>query len=341
MLKRVVCFGEILLRLSAPGRETLLQSPFLQVHVGGAEANVAVSLANFGHAVAMASTLPDNALGSAAVAELRKHGVATDPIARTPGRMGSYFYTAGAGHRPSEVLYDRADSAFARARAVSYDWATLLAGARMLHLSGITPALGQATSDAALAAARAARAAGALVSFDGNYRAKLWACWDGDPRTSLHALLSEADIAFADHRDIGLVLGGLPGINEASPRQRFELAAQAAFAAFPRLQRIATTVRIQDSVDHHRLGAMLTSRDGPLHVLDEISLGGIVDRIGTGDAFAAGVLHGILTGMDDAHSLAFGLAAGCLKHYVPGDFNLVSINDVMELVNGERLDVRR
>ena len=341
MPKRVVCFGEILLRLSAPGRETLLQSPSLQVHVGGAEANVAVSLARFGHPVAMASTLPDNALGNAALAELRKHGVATNFLALAAGRMGSYFYTAGAGHRPSEVLYDRADSAFERAGAEAYDWPALLADASMLHLSGITPALCQTTGDAALVAARAARAAGVLVSFDGNYRAKLWACWDGNPQACLHALLAEADIAFADHRDIALVLGGLSGIEEARPRQRFEVATQAAFAAFPNLQRIATTVRVQDSTDHHRLGAMLASRDGSLHVLEEIALGGIVDRIGTGDAFAAGVLHGILEGMDDADSLAFGRAAGCLKHYVPGDFNLVSIADVMALVNGDGLDVRR
>lgn len=341
MPKRVVCFGEILLRLSAPGRETLLQSPSLQVHVGGAEANVAVALARFGHSVAMVSTLPDNPLGAAAIGELRRHGIATDSIALTLGRMGNYFYTSGAGHRPSEVLYDRADSAFARAGAGDYDWPTLIADASVLHLSGITPALGSLTRAAALAAARAARAAGALVSFDGNYRAKLWACWDGDPQASLHALLAEADIAFADHRDIALVLGGLPGIEERDPRQRFEAAAQAAFAAFPNLQRIATTVRVRDSTDHHRLGAMLASRDGSLHVLEEVALGGIVDRIGTGDAFAAGVLHGILEGMDDGDSLAFGRAAGCLKHYVPGDFNLVSIADVMALVNGDDLDVRR
>lgn len=341
MRQRVVCFGEILLRLSAPGRERLLQSPSLQVHVGGAEANVAVSLARFGHTATMASVLPDNALGIAARAELRKHGVATDHIAMTAGRMGSYFYTTGAGHRPSEVLYDRADSAFARAGTDTLDWPELLADARLLHLSGITPALGLASSDAALAAARSARTVGAMVSFDGNYRAKLWACWDGNPRDSLRALLGEADIAFADHRDIALVLGDVAGIDASDPRQRFDATARAAFAALPHLQRIATTVRVQDSVDHHRLGAMLASRDGQLHVLEEIALGGIVDRIGTGDAFAAGVLHGVLVGMDDAASLAFGRAAACLKHYVPGDFNLVSVDEVMAQVNGERLDVRR
>jgi len=340
MTDRVLCFGEILLRLAAPGRELLLQTPRLDVHVGGAEANVAVSLAAFGHASAMAGVLPANPLGYAARDALRRHGVDTTALRFDEGRMGLYFYTTGAGHRPSEVLYDRAGSAFALAAADTYDWPALLADTRLLHLSGITPALGPATAQAALEAARAARAAGVLVSFDGNYRAKLWAAWDGDPRTRLHALLVETDLAFADHRDIELVLG-IDGDASLSARDRFTAAAGAAFAAFPHLQRIATTTRAQASVDHHRLGAMLATRDGALHVRDGIELGGIVDRIGAGDAFAAGVLHGLLAGMDDADSLAFGQAAACLKHYLPGDASLASVADVMALLNGERLDVRR
>lgn len=340
MTDRVLCFGEILLRLAAPGRELLLQTPRLDVHVGGAEANVAVSLAAFGHAPAMAGVLPDNPLGQAARDALRRHGVDTAALRFAEGRMGLYFYTTGAGHRPSEVLYDRAGSAFAIAPPASYDWPALLAGTRLLHLSGITPALGAATAQAALEAARAARKAGVPVSFDGNYRAKLWAAWPGDPRGTLHALLSETDLAFADHRDIELVLG-IDGDANAIAEERFAAAARAAFAAFPHLQRIATTTRAQASVDHHRLGAMLALRDGTLHLREGIELGGIVDRIGAGDAFAAGVLHGLLSGMDDAASLAFGQAAACLKHYLPGDANLASVDDVMALVNGERLDVRR
>ena len=340
MTDRVLCFGELLLRLTAPGRTLLLQEPRLEVHVGGAEANVAVSLAAFGHATAMAGVLPANALGHAARDALRRHGVDTAPLRFDAGRMGLYFYTTGAGHRPSEVLYDRADSAFARADAAGYDWPALLAGTRLLHLSGITPALGPATAQAALEAARAARAAGTQVSFDGNYRAKLWAAWDGDPPTRLHALLAETDIAFADHRDIELVLG-IEGDAALAAPDRFTAAARAAFAAFPHLQRIATTTRAQTSVDHHRLGAMLATRDGALHVREPIELGGIVDRIGAGDAFAAGVLHGLLAGMGDADSLAFGQAAACLKHYLPGDANLATVADVMAVVNGERLDVRR
>jgi 2-dehydro-3-deoxygluconokinase len=340
MAGQVLCFGEILLRMAAPGRGLLLQQGRLDVHVGGAEANVAVSLACFGHGAAMAGVLPDNPLGHAARDTLRRHGVDTRALRFGAGRMGLYFYTCGAGHRPGEVLYDRAGSAFAGADPLGYDWPALLAGTRLLHLSGITPALGPATARAALEGARAARAAGATVSFDGNYRAKLWAAWPGDPQATLHALLSEADIAFADHRDIALVLGTRHD-DHASPRARFKAAARAAFDAFPHLQRIATTTRSQASVDAHTLGAMLAHRDGSLHVRDGIELGGIVDRIGGGDAFAAGVLHGLLSGLDDAASLAFGQAAGCLKHYLPGDFSLATPDEVMALVNGERLDVRR
>ncbi len=345
MTGKVVCFGEILLRLGAPGREVLLQSARLDVQVGGAEANVAVSLACFGHAVAITGVLPDNSLGRAARGELRRHGVDTTALGSAPGRMGLYFFTTGAGHRPSEVLYDRDGSSFAMTQPEHYDWPMILHGTRLLHLSGITPALGPATARAALDAARAARAAGVQVSFDGNFRAKLWAAWDGDPKTTLHALFEQADIAFADHRDIALVLGA-DFAHVDDPLERFRTAAGAAFAAFPNLKRLASTRRTQSSVDHHQLGAMLAMRGGGsddlgMYRCEQVELGGIVDRIGGGDAFAAGVLHGLLSGMDDAASLAFGHAAACLKHYVPGDFNLVDVEDVMALVRGERLDVRR
>lgn len=336
----ILCFGELLLRLSAPGHELLLQRPQLDVHVGGAEANVAVALAAFGHAVAIAGVLPDNALGRGARDAMRRHGVDTGALTFASGRMGLYFHTSGAGHRPSDVLYDRAGSAFALAQPGDYDWPALLAGRRLLHLSGITPALGERTAQAALEAVRAARAAGVRVSFDGNFRARLWAAWDGDPRTILRGLFEQADIAFADHRDIALVLGqSFDAIGD--PVERFRSAATAAFAAFPQLQRITATQRVAARVDHHRLGAVLATRDGGLHVREPLELGGIVERIGGGDAFAAGVLHGWLTEMDDAEALSFGLASGVLKHYLPGDASTLGVADVQALVSGEHLDVRR
>lgn len=340
----IVCFGELLLRLSAPGRERLLQRPAFDVHIGGAEANVAVSLARLGHDTELLGTVADNALGEAALGELRRHGVHVGRVRRAPGRMGLYFLSQGAGLRPSEVLYDRAGSAFATTPAHAYDWPRLLQGTRLFHVSGVTPALGQSTADAAIDAARAAREAGALVSFDGNFRAKLWAAWDGDPGAILRALIGEAALAFADHRDIAVVLGDDAGMGDDTriePGARFVAAATRAFDAFPRLQRIATTVRTQHSVDDHALGALMATRDGTLHAMPSRPLHGIVDRIGAGDAFAAGVLHGLLTGMRDDDSLAFGLAAACLKHSQPGDFHLSDAGDVLSLVRNERLDVKR
>ena len=341
MGKRILCFGELLLRLGAPGRELLLQSRQLQVHVGGAEANVAVSLARFGHDSAFAGTVADNALGEAALGELRRHGVDVSRVRRVPGRMGLYFLATGAGLRPSDVVYDRADSAFARAAAETYAWPSLLDGIDCLHVSGVTAAVGPSSAQATADAVRAARAHGALVSFDGNFRPKLWATWNDRPAPLLQALLAEADLAFIDYRDVDLILGPEAGEAGLPPAERTIAAAARAFARFPYLQRIACTQRDVRSVDSHLLGALLVHRNGAVHRLDPLPVDGIVDRIGGGDAFAAGVLHGVLSGMEDAQALAFGLGAARLKHSVPGDFNLVGADDVAALVDSGRLDVRR
>jgi 2-dehydro-3-deoxygluconokinase len=338
MGKRIVCFGEVLIRLAAPGAELLLQSPRLDLCVGGAEANVAVSLARFGHAAAVVTTLPDNPLGQAAAAELGRYGVDVSGIGFSPGRMGLYFLAAGAGVRPSEVTYDRAGSAFAEAAADTIDWDEALKGADWLHLSGVTPAVGLKAAEAAVRAARAARDRGLTVSFDGNYRAKLWDAWQGDAPAILKEIVACADILFADHRDIGLILDGDYAIKGAEQRRR--LAADAAFAAFPQLQRMASTVRVQHSVDNHDLAAMMFSKDASWTTASQ-PLARIVDRIGAGDAFAAGVIHGMVSGMDEQATLEFGLAAACLKHSIPGDFNLASEAQVRALVDAAPLDVKR
>jgi 2-dehydro-3-deoxygluconokinase len=303
---RFVCYGELLLRLGAPARELLLQQPRFELHHGGAEANVAVALARWGHEAAVVSVVPDNALGSACVGELRRHGVDTRAVSFGPGRMGLYFLATGAGHRPSEVLYDRAGSAFALTGSEQYDWRRLLHGATHLHLSGVTPALGPGPAEAAVGAARAARALGLNVSFDGNYRAKLWQAWDGDAPAILRRLFECADTAFADHRDIATVLQ--LGFDGTATDRLNRQAAQAAFEAFPQLQRIATTVRVQHSVDRHELSALMVRRQGAI-TTEAYEVTAIVDRIGAGDAFAAGVLHGLASGLDDNESLRFGLAS--------------------------------
>ena len=336
---RILCFGEVLLRLSAPGAEFLLQTPRLQTTFGGAETNVAVSLARFGHDVRMISILPDNAIGRAATDELRRYGVDVSGLQVAPGgRMGLYFFTPGAVRRASQVLYDRADSAFARAGADAIDWSETLKGAGWLHLSGVTAALGPDSAAAGVAAAKAARAAGVTVSFDCNYRARLWAAWNGDPRPVVGEILSLADVVFGDHRDVALILGKtFEGEGEA-PRAA---AAKLAFETWPNLQRMASTRRIQHSVNHHDLAGFMFDRSGAAWETPAIPLTPIVDRIGGGDAFAAGLIHGLRHGLADQRTVEFALAAAALKHSIPGDFNLATVGDVESLLSDGGLDVRR
>jgi len=333
---RVVCFGELLLRLTAPGRELLLQTPRLEVNVGGAEANVAVALSHLGHSTAMVSRVPDNALGEAATGYLRRHGVDAGHVASAPGRMGLYFLAAGAGLRASEIVYDREHSAFAAATAADYDWPAILDGAGLLHISGITPALGPASADLAIAAAEAATAQGVAISFDGNYRAQLWQRWDSDPPAILKRLVAHAEILFGNHRDISLLLGrAFSGDGEERRRE----AAVAALDAFPMLRLIASTARHIDGAYRRRISARIDTRDGSAQT-DEVRVASIVDRIGAGDAFAAGILHGIRTGRDLDWTVRSGLALTALKHSLPGDAALFAPRDIDAFMAGE-LDVRR
>ncbi|MDP9424048.1 MAG: sugar kinase [Pseudomonadota bacterium] len=335
-MSKVVCFGELLLRLTAPGRELLLQSGRLDVHVGGAEANVAVGLASLGYQAAMVSCVPANPLGNAAEGYLRRHKVATDAVAHADGRMGLYFLACGAGSRPSAIVYDREGSSFALADPGSYAWDRLLDGADLLHLSGVTPALGPAPAAAALAAAEAASAKGVRVSFDGNYRAQLWQRWDSDPKDILGQLVGKADIFFGNHRDISLLLDReFSGDGEERRRE----GALAALEAFPKLQLIASTARHADDADRHRISARVDTREAS-HQTDEILIAGIVDRIGTGDAFAVGVLHAVLGGSKLQTAADYGLALACLKHSLPGDASLFGQADIDSFLAGER-DVKR
>ncbi|MEA3062929.1 MAG: 2-dehydro-3-deoxygluconokinase [Sphingomonadales bacterium] len=332
----VACFGEILLRMTAPGRELMLQKPHLDVYVAGAEANVGVALANLGHKVKMVTRLPESALGQAAVDAVRRHGVDVSGIARTADRMGLFFLTQGAGLRASEILYDRKDSSFARAGPDDFDWPTLLGGVDLLHLSGITPALGPRSAEAAVAAAEAAAARGVPVSFDGNYRSQLWESWDSDPKAVLTRLVAKADILFGNHRDVSLLLGRRFD-GEGPDRRR--AAAEAAFAAFPNLKLIASTARHVEDADRHLISARIDAPERGVQT-EEVLVAGIVDRIGAGDAFAAGILHGIRTGRDLDWTVRSGLALTCLKHSLPGDFSLFGPDDIDAFMAGG-LDVRR
>jgi 2-dehydro-3-deoxygluconokinase len=333
---KFLAFGEIMLRLSPPGRELLLQTPKFDVWVAGAEANVATALARLGHDVGFVSAVPANDLGDSAIATLRSHGIDTSTIQRRGDRMGLYFVTSGAGMRATEVIYDRAHSSFAEAPADAWDWDTLLKGVDRLHLSGITPALGPVPAQAAIAAAEAAAARGIPVSFDGNWRGKLWERWDGKPREILSRLVAQADLMFGNHRDIALLLDK-PFSGDGEDRRRE--AADAAFAAFPKLQTIASTARHTEDVDRHLLSARIDTRDAHAQSA-EITLAGIVDRIGAGDAFAAGVLHSLRSGGSIDDAARTGLALTALKHSLPGDASLFRQADVDAFLAGG-LDVRR
>jgi 2-dehydro-3-deoxygluconokinase len=336
--KTVTCFGEVLLRLAAPGKELLLQSARLDAHVGGAEANVAVSLSQFGHRTRVITALPESALGRACAGELRRHGVDTGAVSFRPGRMGVYFLTHGAGYRPAEVLYDRSNSAFAVAPADLYQWKTLLAGTSWMHVSGITPAVSDSAGAAGLAALTTARQVGAGTSFDCNFRARLWGNRANDAPPVLRRYCEQAEVIFGDARDIELILGHKADPGAAGDQNR--RAADAAFRAFPNLRHLACTERGRDSVEVQQLTGWLYGKSGQWHSRS-YPLHGIVDRIGAGDAFAAGVLHGLLTGLSEQQVVDFGTAAACLKHSIPGDFNLVSTSDVELLLSEQRADVRR
>jgi 2-dehydro-3-deoxygluconokinase len=335
-MSAVVCFGEILLRLSPPGARLMVQADRLDMVVGGAEANVAAALASLSHATRMVGLVPDSPLGAKARAAMGAAGVDTTYLARAQGRMGLYFMEPGAGLRPSSITYDRAGSAFALSAPEAFDLAGALDGARLLHISGITPALGPNGVALARAAIAAAHAAGVPISLDGNYRAQLWDSWDSDPRSVLTEMIGAATILIGNHRDISLVLGKDFSGDGAERRRE---AVEAAFAAFPKLQVVASTARHIVGSDHHRIAARVDTREAR-HQTDEIDVTCIVDRIGTGDAFAAGVLHQWLQGGDVRAMAENGLALAALKHSLPGDMCLIGSAELsaFSAVSG---DVRR
>ena len=332
MTGAIICFGELLLRMSAPGNERLMQSSQLGIHIGGAEANVAVSLSQFGHSATMVSALPDNVLGDAVIRDLKSHGVYTNSVLRGDGRVGLYFLESGAVRRPSRIVYDRTGSTFTLTPAESYDWNRLLEGAGWLHISGITPATGLNAARAALDAISVAKERGVNVSFDGNYREQLWKSWSGNGPEILAELLSKATLAFINELDINLILG-----SQFNDRQDAEAAA---FERFPALTYIASTYRQQISANHHKISGRLATRTD-VTMSQEMDLPDIVDRIGGGDAYAAGILHGLIEAMTPQHVVDFGIAAAAIKHSVPGDYNRACIEEVEDLLSQNGLDVRR
>lgn len=338
-MANIATFGEIMLRLSPPDRELLFQSPVLRAGFGGGEANVAVSLALLGHRSRWISVVPAGPAGEAGLRELRRYGVDTSAVVRGGRRLGIYFSETGSGARPSQVFYDREGSGLAEAGPGTVDWRTALAGMDWLHLTGITPALSAKAAALTLEAARAAKALKMTVSLDLNYRSKLWTYGRPAPEV-MRELAASADLVTGNEEDCqrSLGIGAAPEVaaGRLDPDLYAGLTAEV-MAAFPGVARIALTLRESYSADWNRWSAVMRNRTGfltgPVHEIRRV-----VDRIGTGDAFAAGLIHGLTRpgGGSEAEALEFAVAAAALKHGIPGDFNLSTEKDIMAFVCGDR-----
>jgi 2-dehydro-3-deoxygluconokinase len=336
-MKTIATFGEIMLRLSPPGSEKLFQSPVLSARFGGGEANVAVSLALFGHRARFISVIPPNEIGEAAVMELRKYGVDTGSIARQGKRLGIYFADAAANQRPSKVTYDRDHSAIAEAKPGDIDWGEALEGVDWFHTTGITPAISASAADLTLAALKKAKEKGITASIDFNYRGKLWKYGKSAPEV-MRDLVRYADVGIGNEEDCQRSLGvtAEADVESGSLSLRvYEKLTAEVLARFPNLKMVAVTLRESHSADHNTWSAVLRNRRdfiaGPTYEITDI-----VDRIGGGDAFAAGLIHGLDSFTDESQALAFAVAASCLKHSYPGDFNPASEKEVLALVKGEK-----
>ncbi|MCA1949513.1 MAG: sugar kinase [Treponema sp.] len=337
-MHRIISFGEIMLRLKSPEHERLFQSPVLEARFGGGEANVAVSLALFGESAAFVTALPDNPLGNAAVQELRKYGVDTSMIKRTSGRMGIYFLEAGANQRPSNVVYDREGSCISRVQAGDFDWFRIFSGASWFHITGITPALSQSAADTALEAMKQAKASGLQVSIDLNYRKKLWNYGVSAPQV-MRQLAAYADLIIANEEDIQASLDikahQIDVKTGVLDKVVYRTLAVQVKEAFPSVHSVAITLRESHSADYNGWSAVLHGKTG-FYQSRSYEITDIVDRVGGGDSFSAGLIYGLLNfSGDEQRALEFATAASALKHSVSGDFNLVTLAEVEQLLKGD------
>ncbi len=327
MGKTVVAFGEIMLRLKAPGFERLFQSPVLEATFGGGEANVAISLANYGDDVAYITVLPKNPIGEACRSELRRFGVDTCWIATGGDRLGVYYLEPGANQRPSIVVYDRANSSIAVAKPDSFDWPQIFAGAGWFHVTGITPALSQSAADLTLLAVQTAKENGVTVSCDYNYRKNLWKYGKKAPDV-MQEIVRYVDIGIANEEDCQKSLGVKLVDNDCLDKEitagdlnlaHYQRLAEKMLETFPNLKKQAITLRQSYSAYHNGWSACLYN-GVEFMVSRNYDIRNIVDRVGGGDAFAGGLIHGLVAGMSDQSALEFAVAASCLKHSIPGDF---------------------
>jgi len=336
MTGRVVTFGEIMLRLKSPGYERLFQSQVLEGTFGGAEANVAVSLASFGMPVAFVTALPENPVGDACLADVRSFGVDVSGVRRQGERVGIYYLETGANQRPSRVVYDRAGSSIATAVTGDFDWDTIFEDAAWFHLSGITPAISASAAALCMEAAQVARAKGVTVSCDYNFRKNLWKYGKRAPDV-MRELVQHVNVGIANEEDCQQALGLETGVDVhagALKPEQYSALAERVLEQFPRLDKQVITLRESQSANRNGWSAVLHNRK-EFHVSRKYEITDIVDRVGSGDSFAAGLIYGLLALGDDARALEFATAASCLKHSIPGDFNRVSVAEVEALLKGD------
>lgn len=341
-MKRVVTFGEIMLRLAPPGFLRFSQANSFDAVYGGGESNVAVSLANYGVPVDFVTRLPKNDIGECALMELRKRGVGTDKIIYGGDRLGIYFLETGAVSRGSKVVYDRAHSAMAEIQKGMVDWKSTFEGVEWFHWTGITPAISQGAADACLEAVKMASDMGVTISTDLNYRAKLWKyCNDAKREEIMSELTAYCDIVLGNEEDaekhFGIQPDGLDITTQGDhvKAEAFLSVCEQMMARFPRAKKVITTLRGSISASHNTWAGVLYDGE-TMYKSPEYQITDIVDRVGGGDSFMGGLIYGLLKYPDDdQNALNFAVAASCLKHTIKGDANLATVSEVEKLMGGD------
>ena len=336
-MAKVITFGEIMLRLKSPSYERFFQSPVLEATFGGGEANVAVSLANYGMDASFVTVLPKNDITDACIRELRGFGVDTGKIVRKDGRLGIYYLETGAVQRPSKVVYDRAGSAIAEAKAGDIDWKSVFDGATWFHLTGITPAISQGAANLSLEAVKAAKEMGVHVSCDLNYRKNLWK-YGKRADEVMTELVKYVDTVIANEEDfqksLGLSAESASAVQEGQiDVELYKKIASSAMAKYPNIKRVAITLRESKSANHNDWSACLYNGKD-FFLSRKYSITDIVDRVGGGDSFGGGLIYGLNTYGSEKEALEFAVAASCLKHTIPGDYNRVTVAEVESLMKG-------
>lgn len=336
-MDRFVTFGEIMLRLTPPDHELLFQTNRLVATFGGAEANVAVSLANYGEKVSYVTAAPANPVGDAMVKEMRSFGIDTSCILRKGERLGVYYTETGAAMRPSKVVYDRAGSSISEVKPGDFDWDKILAGAKWFHTTGITPALSEGAAAVALEAVKACRTKGITVSCDLNYRNKLWK-WGKSAREVMTEFARYVDVTIANEEDCQKCLGIEIDVDVTAGEldvSKYRVLADKVMAAYPDMKYLAVSLRESVSADWNGWSAVLADNKGSFFKSKKYEIRDIVDRIGGGDSFGSGLIWGLNNLGGPQEALEFSVAASALKHTVYGDFNRVTKEDVLKLAGGD------